>query len=218
MESIPITRFENGVCLGYNPESENCCYNASLHAVYCLAVIDKLRSSKIHNQLIEDAINFVISKQKEDGVWYYSFNHRTESERKQIDFHQGFIIESIFDIKELLGYTFDSWENSITKGINYYRKEQFFDNGMSKWRLPKIYPVDIHNQSQGIITFSKLRSYHPSYFNFAKTIKEWTIENMQDKTGYFYYRKFRYYYNKIPYMRWSQSWMLLALITLIEKE
>ena len=56
---------------------------------------------------------------------------------------------------------------------------------MSKWRLPKIYPVDIHNQSQGIITFSKLRSYHPSYFNFAKTIKEWTIENMQDKTGYF---------------------------------
>jgi hypothetical protein len=117
-----------------------------------------------------------------------------------------------------LGYTFDSWENSITKGINYYRKEQFFDNGMSKWRLPKIYPVDIHNQSQGIITFSKLRSYHPSYFNFAKTIKEWTIENMQDKTGYFYYRKFRYYYNKIPYMRWSQSWMLLALITLIEKE
>ncbi|MCZ2283124.1 MAG: hypothetical protein LC120_08470 [Bacteroidales bacterium] len=218
LESIPITRFENGVCLGYNPESENCCYNASLHAVYCLAVIDKLRSSKIHNQLIEDAINFVISKQKEDGVWYYSFNHRTESERKQIDFHQGFIIESIFDIKELLGYTFDSWENSITKGINYYRKEQFFDNGMSKWRLPKIYPVDIHNQSQGIITFSKLRSYHPSYFNFAKTIKEWTIENMQDKTGYFYYRKFRYYYNKIPYMRWSQSWMLLALITLIEKE
>ena len=50
LESIPITRFENGVCLGYNPESENCCYNASLHAVYCLAVIDKLRSSKIHKQ------------------------------------------------------------------------------------------------------------------------------------------------------------------------
>jgi len=37
------------------------------------------------------------------------------------------------------------------------------------------------------------------------------IENMQDETGYFYYRKGPFLINKIPYMRWSQAWAFHAL-------
>ncbi len=37
---------------------------------------------------------------------------------------------------------------------------------------------------------------------------------MWDDKGYFYYRKYRLFINKIPYMRWGQSTMLLALINL----
>ena len=63
--------------------------------------------------------------------------------------------------------------------------------------------------------FLSFSSYNADYLPFAHTIAEWTIKNMQDKKGYFYYRKFKYYINKIPYIRWSQAWMLLALITYI---
>ena len=38
------------------------------------------------------------------------------------------------------------------------------------------------------------------------------------KAGYFYYQIQPYYKNKIPYMRWSQAWMLLALATLLEQK
>jgi hypothetical protein len=100
---------------------------------------------------------------------------------------------------------------SITKGVEFYKNEQFFPNGRSMWRLPKKWPVDIHNQAQGIITLSLLKDYHPEYLNFSKTIARWTIENMQDKIGYFYYRKYPLFTNKISYIRWSQAWMLLAL-------
>jgi hypothetical protein len=46
---------------------------------------------------------------------------------------------------------------------------------------------------------------------FADTIAAYTIENMQDARGYFYYQKFPAYTNKISYMRWSNAWMTVAL-------
>ena len=52
---------------------------------------------------------------------------------------------------------------------------------------------------------------------FAEKIAKWTIENMQDEKGYFYYQKWPFLTNKIAYMRWGQAWMMLALSTLFEK-
>ena len=80
--------------------------------------------------------------------------------------------------------------------------------------MPKKWPVDIHNQSQGIITFSIFKDYDPSYLDFSKKIADWTIENMKDKKGNFYYQKWPFLTNKTSYMRWNQGWMLLALLTL----
>jgi hypothetical protein len=210
INNIPIIEIRESLCFGYNPQSEDCCYNASLHAAKCLAIADKLNQSNKYLTLVERAIDFVVTKQKDDGVWYYSEDIEG-NERKQIDFHQGFIIESIYDVIAIIGYSFPHWQKAIKKGLCFYKEKQFFSNGQSKWRLPKIYPVDIHNQAQGIITFSKLNNYDPSLLSFAETIVNWTISNMQSKLGYFYYRNFRYYKNRISYMRWSQAWMLLAL-------
>jgi hypothetical protein len=39
----------------------------------------------------------------------------------------------------------------------------------------------------------------------------WTIENLQDRTGFFYFQRHRLYTIKIPYMRWAHQWMLCAL-------
>ena len=43
----------------------------------------------------------------------------------------------------------------------------------------------------------------------------WAIENMQSKDGFFHYRKGRFHTNKIPFMRWGQAWMMLALSRLL---
>jgi len=39
----------------------------------------------------------------------------------------------------------------------------------------------------------------------------WTIENMQDPKGYFYYQIKKGISSKIPYMRWSQAFMFYGL-------
>jgi hypothetical protein len=212
-KDIPITQFDTGISFAYTHQSKGACYNASLHAAEILLKAC-LVEQKSPDERIAQAARFVLSRQKEDGSWYYSFDPENNTERKQIDFHQGFILVSLYNIQQQSGFLQKEIAKAINRGLDFYKQEQFFPNGRSLWRLPQRWPVDIHNQSQGVITFSLLRDYHPDNLKFAKTIARWTIRNMQDKSGYFYYRKYPLLTNKIPYMRWSQAWMLLALAEL----
>jgi len=102
--------------------------------------------------------------------------------------------------------------------MKFYREQQFFNYGSSYWRWPKKYPIEIHNQAQGVITFIKLSEYYPNSDKFASTIAKWTINNMQAKDGHFYYQKHKYNKHKISYMRWSNAWMFLALSYLLVEE
>jgi hypothetical protein len=219
VNSLNIEKFDTGICFSYNPTATDCCYNASMHAAVCLARLYELFDDKELIPLIEGALDFVVSRQQTNGVWFYSFQEIDGPERKQIDFHQGFILESFKEVIDCIGYSKSQWDNAIKLGLEYYYNNQFYPSGRSLWRIPKKYPVDIHNQAQGIITFSKFAQFDKKYSSFANVIADWTIKNMQNyKKGFFYYRKFKYYTNRIPYMRWSQAWMLLAFSILPDEQ
>ena len=215
---IPRTDFPEGVCFSYTHTNTDCCYNASLLAAEVLARANSINPNSDDVCLVQKAVEFVISKQKTDGCWYYSFNPSTNTERKQIDFHQGFVLVSLYNIKKLVPLIQDAVDIAVVKGLEYYRKNQFFSNGQSIWRIPKVWPVDIHNQSQGIITFTLLKEYDDKHMVFAGKISEWTINNMQSRKGYFYYKMYKNYKIRTPFMRWSQAWMLLAFAELMEEK
>jgi hypothetical protein len=218
INDIPVTQFENGLAFSYSHLLTDCCYNASLLAAEVLAKADYLNGTKSCDQQINKAIDFVLSKQHNNGEWWYSYNPKNGIERKQIDFHQGFIIISLANLNAFLNQPRTEVNLAIEKGLHYYRNKQFFENGQSLWRIPKKWPVDIHNQSQGILTFASLKDYNSGYLEFAKKVSEWTIKNMQSKQGFFFFRKNPLYTNRIPYMRWSQAWMMLALAVQIQYE
>lgn len=204
-----------GISISYTPIQKDICYNSSLLAAEVFSKTYRINKDEKLKELAIKVVEFVIDKQYEDGKWNYSLNLDQTKEQEQIDFHQGYILESIYEIKTDLGITNQKWENSIIKGLKFYIEQQFHNTGRSYWRLPKKYPVDIHNQSQGIITLLKLREYYSGSEKTAMIIANWTINNMQSKDGHFYYQKFMTHTNKISYMRWSNAWMFLALIYLI---
>lgn len=214
INDLPITKLSEGISIAYTHTSTGCCYNASLLGAETLSKAYSITRDQEYLNLIKGSVDFVLSKQKNDGSWYYSYNPVTGEERKQIDFHQGFVLISLESIRKLTGYRNEEVKEAVQKGLEFYYQHQFFDDGRSKWRLPNEYPVEIHNQAQGIITFSELGREYDYHEYFADTIAEWTIKNMQGDKGYFYYQMHRYYTNKIPYMRWSQAWMALALTLL----
>ena len=215
-----ITKMEEGVCISYTTKWPDYCFNASLLAAEILAINYKLTNDKESKNIVQSVVKWILTNQLSDGRWNYSINRKTGIQREQIDFHQGYILMSLNSIKKMLGLNnaFDI-DNAIMKGLKYYFQNQFYKNGISKWRLPKTMPIDIHNQSQGIITFCALSYYDEKYINFAKVILNWTINNMQDKfTGHFFYRINRTHIHKTSYMRWSQAWLLLAFAYYFEMQ
>jgi hypothetical protein len=213
-DDLPITKLDQGISIAYTHQSKGCCYNASLLGAETLAKAYFLTQDSRYLDIAHQAVDYVLSMQKEDGAWYYSYNPEKKTERKQIDFHQGFILMSLNQYLKYADKKRPEIEEAIRKGLRFYKTHQFFEDGRSKWRLPKEWPVEIHNQAQGIITFSELSHYDASYQGFAAQIANYTIDNMQDNKGFFYYQKYKFYTNKIPYIRWSQAWMMLALATL----
>ncbi len=214
LNDIPITENQDGVCFAYTPVKKDITINASLLAAEILAYSDYANNKSEYSYIIAEVLRFTMSHQNADGSWYYSFNPKTGKPKKQIDFHQGYVLETIKRICDFSNIDIKIYDAQIKSGLTFYRKNQFNDKGISFWRLPKKWPIDIHNQSQGIITFSTFKNYDSSYLDFSKKIANWTIKNMQDKKGNFYYQKWPFLTNKISYMRWNQGWMLLALLTL----
>ncbi|MBN8547158.1 MAG: hypothetical protein J0L60_13585 [Ignavibacteria bacterium] len=219
LEDIPVTNFGNeALSFAYTKKTKGSCYNASLLAAEVLAKADNVSKDLKNFDLVRKAVNFVLDKQRPDGCWYYSYDNESGLERKQIDFHQGFVLVSLYNIMNLYPGKFDLLEKPITKGLDFYSKSQFDSDGRAKWRLPKEFPTDIHNQSQGIITFAKLRKFDLTYRALAVKIADYTVNNFFDSDGYFYFRKNRFMVNKIPYIRWAQAWMLLALAEILRAE
>lgn len=162
----------------------------------------------------KDSMNGLLRMQHSDGSWPYSMYINGETKRVQLDFHQGFMIDGLTSFSK---HTKDNadLEICIDKALKYYKNKLFRSNGSSYYRYPLRYPIDIHGQAQGIITFAKMGTYSKENLLFAVDIYKWTINNMQDISGYFYYHKWPFFSNKIPFMRWSQSWMMLAMSTLL---
>lgn len=206
----------------YTPHEEGkIVFNVSALALESLSEVMNL---KLHSEydlfvLINKIVKFLIKNQRDDGAWPYSIYTEKGKYYWQIDFHQGFIIDGLNSILPYLdGKLRTETENALNKAIRFYMEKQFTKDGYSYYRYPFKYPIDIHNQAQGIITFSKLYKTRgeEKYLDFAKKIALWTIKNMQSPEGYFYAHKWPFFVNKIPYMRWGQAWMMLALATLLE--
>lgn len=215
-QDLEKTEFPEGICISYTPVQRDCCYNASLLAVEVLALADRVSEQEAFKDTVRKAVDFVVSRQKGDGHWNYSQDLKTGAEREQVDFHQGYIVESIHRIATITGTRDERWAESVARGARFYREQQFTSQGRSLWRWPRRWPVDIHHQAQGIITFAGLKNLGPEYPECARHIAEWTIRHMRSPRGYFYYRKYRVGANRIPFMRWAQAWILLALAVLAE--
>ena len=202
------------VCFSYTPLDHFHVHNANLFGASLLARVYKHTKREEYRKLVEKAVKFTTFYQNRDGSWYYwappdKLLYRVDN------YHTGFNLEHLYVIKEVLKDRFRYNEN-LEKGAVYYRKNLFMKETVPRIASQSIYPIDIHNAAQGIITFSTLQKMDPQYGKMAEKIAKWTIVNMQDEDGYFYYRIYRHRVDKMPYVRWGQAWMLYGLARLME--
>jgi hypothetical protein len=189
-------------------------HNANVLAAALLARVGARTGQKALVDRAARAVDFTVAHQEEDGSWAYSMDPATGRERRQLDFHQGFVIDALDDFIRYSGRTDGRYVNALRKGATFYRDQQFDPSGRAYWRLPHEWPADIHHQAQGIVSFARLGENDTAMLATAENITSWTIEHMQDPDGHFHFQNFKGVENRIAYMRWGQAWMMYALAKL----
>jgi hypothetical protein len=158
------------------------------------------------------AVKHTIDHQKEDGSWYYGEGLRW----RWVDgYHTGFVLDALFWYMD--GTEDMQYEGHLSRGMDYYRR-QLFSNGLPKHYSSDMYPIDIQVVAQAIQSFALISKRHGGDLGWSEQIASWAIENMQDPTGYFYFRRHRLMTNKTPVFHWGQSTMLAALALLLQKQ
>ena len=230
------------VCFSYSSLDQTRVFNASLMAAEVLATVGGMLGE---NSLCEGAMRatrYVVRRQLADGSWPYGAEgHQTWSD----NFHTGFILTSLSRIMnssqvgkgglppqptelptqrgraplpDLRGSeaVFSDFEPALVRGYEFWKERFFLSNGWPKYYPTRLYPADVHSTAAAIVTAVELRGQFPGTLEFAEQIAEWAIENMRSPEGYFYYQRHRFFTNRIPYMRWSQAWMMYGLARLLE--
>lgn len=206
LKDLNRTKKENGFLFSYSPVfGNNTVYNASVLGSRLLSRLYSLTGNEEYADAARLSILACCDAQLDDGSWYYG---ELDIQKWKDSFHTGFILESLYDYQKFTGdYSFES---NYKHGFEYYHDNFFIADGTPKYYNNNIYPIDIHCPAQFIITSIKTGMYAQNNYIVDNVLK-WTIDNMMSKYGFFYYQKNILYTNKISYMRWSQSWMFLAL-------
>jgi hypothetical protein len=165
--------------------------------------------------LIKEAgelIQYVVDKQTDYGAWYYT-DPPERSPLTHDNYHTGFVLDAI--LQYMLASGDKQWLPNYEQGLEFYANKLFLNNGAPKFLYDRTYPIDIHGAAQGIISFSNAARLDGKHLAMAVKIVEWVTKNMTSNDGRFYYQRLRHFTKRFSLMRWTQSWMCLALSTLL---
>ena len=209
------------VCFSYSPLDQTRVFNASLLAGETLAVVGRLTGEVSLGDWAMRAARFVVRRQRADGSWAYGGD---DYQSWADSFHTAFILGSLSRIIDNVGTEpgalatglHDELDNALRRGYEFWKESFFLDNGWPKYYPDRLYPADAHSAASAIVTLVEMRGRIPGTMILADKIAQWSIENLRDSRGYFHYQRRRFYTVRIPYMRWSQAWMVYALARLEE--
>lgn len=215
LNELNIYEEKDGLCFSYSAFDKSIIYNASVLGLEVIARYLYLKREKNFEKerILEKGISFIKSEQNKDGSWFYG-KHLIQH---FIDhYHTAYLLESLENIRK---YTYDMYDlkPTIKKGINFYISSMFKNYRIPKFYKNAIYPIESHCSGAAIKALCVLSECHgKELFDLAVKVAQWTIKNLYDeKKGYFYYQKRKFWTNKINYLRWSQAWMFVGLSHLL---
>jgi len=203
-----LNRFDDGngnFAFSYSPLDNSVVFNASFLGSRLLARVSTFTNETELLDAARKSVMFCCSHQRPDGSWSYG----TADFHQWVDnFHTGYNLECLADYMKFSGD--NTLERHLSNGFEYYFKTFFTEEGIPKYYNNSVYPIDIHAPAQLVITLSRLNKFR-DYNDLVDKVLNWTIDNMQDEKGYFYYQINKFFTSRISYMRWSQAWMFYAL-------
>lgn len=197
------------LCFSYTPQDRSVIYNASLLSAETLAAVGTVTGNAEYLDLAKRAAGFVVGRQKSDGSWKYG----DDAKFGWIDnFHTAYVLESLYRIDA------EAYSGAIRRGFDYWLDVFFESNGAPRYFHNRTHPLDIHSAAVAIATLAKMADFDERAVPLAEKVAAWTLANMCDPDGFFYYQIRESGVVKTPFIRWSQAWMAYALGGLLERQ
>ena len=208
----PRNQTDTGSCINYTAFGPGDCtiHNQSMLAAAMLARTAQFNHNSEYVRVARDAISYTCARQNHDGSWFYG----EDPKYRWIDnFHTGYNLDAL---KCYIESTNDrTFESNLRRGFAFFRDNFFEPTGRPKYYHNRAYPIDSQCASQAIESLANFSDYDESSLAIGISVARWTIENMQDRTGYFYFRKYPFMTLKIPMIHWAQATTYRALASLV---
>jgi rhamnogalacturonyl hydrolase YesR len=200
-------------CISYIPTMNKQVHNANTLGASLLARTYRHTRTESYRALAEKAIRYTANHQRTDGSWFYG----EASNLHWVDnFHTAYVLDCFKHYAEGTGDS--SFNQHLSRGYEYWKQTFFLSDGTPRYYNHKTLPIDIQCSSQAIDTLVFFSDRDPEALPLAVKIAKWTIQRMQNPSGYFYYRRYSLsIVNKTPTLHWGQATMLCALAGLYER-
>ena len=203
---VPRERTVQGACLSYLADRQISVHNANMLGASLLARVARYTGNEEFQRVARAAMEYSCSRQRPDGSWWYA----EEPKFHWIDsFHTGYNLDSLWYYigaardEDLLPH--------LTRGLAFFKQHFIEGSGRPKYYHTRTYPIDIQCAAQAIDTLTLLADLDPECLELATRVAAWTIRNMQDGRGYFYYRQYPLLKARTPMLHWGQATMFKAL-------
>ena len=195
---------DNNIAFYYSPQ-DNLAVN-NIMAVVALALFryNELDENEEYIIFADKMLNCLLQGQKDDGSWEYALKIGDRKVKTIDNRHSGFIIESLCQLSK---YSDNQEIKPAYNKFKEYYLNNLFSEGLPKWSPTQIYPIDIHDVAQAIITLSEIGE-----FEKARQVIDFSFEKMFNGTDEFYFKYFEdEKVNKTVFFRWAQAWMYKAI-------
>jgi polysaccharide biosynthesis protein VpsJ len=203
---------KDGLCISYVPGLNSEVHNANTLGASLLVRTDSYIHDQAYTDLAQKAFQYTAQHQRPDGSWYYA---EYPNSHWVDNFHTGYVLDCFKRYFEITGD--DRFIATMDTGYEHWKRTFFLPDGTPRYYDYKTLPIDIQCCSQAIDTLVFFSDRDPESLSLAMKVARWTIEHMQDRTGYFYYRRYSpWLVNTTPTLHWGQATMLCALAGLYE--
>jgi len=204
-----LVRTPCGQYFGYYQGTRIPIHNANLLVASALARCPEAESDVA--EAAKSAVSFTVSHQRPNGSWPYGEGHGLE----WVDgYHTAYNLVSLH--RYLESAKVPAIEAALDRGLAFYIDHLFEPSGAPRATDERLYPIDIHGASSAIWALATLRSRSPDALLLAELVLDWTLAHMQRGDGRYAFQLHARHRNSIPYVRWSDAHMLLALASLAE--
>jgi rhamnogalacturonyl hydrolase YesR len=209
---LPREKTGRGNCISYLAHVQSSIHNSNMLGAAMLARTAKHTGNQDYLDVARSAMEYSCSRQLPDGAWPYG----EDPKYHWVDnFHTGYNLDSLKCYLESTGD--HTWRPGFQKGLDYYKRHFFEEDGCPKYYNNRRYPVDSQCAAQSIESLAAFSVDDPECLDLSIKVARWTITNMQDADGHFYYRIYPLMKAKTPMLHWSQATIYKGLAVLLNR-